>query len=181
MRTVHRLFRAIGIVEGARNLWIALGGSTAVTGLVTGLLFGFSQLPLWSIALIGIGLFLLGIGVFNALASLISGRLVPRSKPYHELTRVIEDGRRLRKRLAGLDADPDEDEQQRWVWRLEEWTKDAEQTVETVAPFRLAAFRSDPIIADYPGVKYGRPKHLARWEYDLEMILERLLYIRVTL
>ncbi len=148
---------------------------------MAGILAAISGLPTWSIGVIAVGLFFVGLGVVNALAVAISGRLVPRSEPYHALTRVIEDGRRLRERLSALDTDPTEQEQAEWTVRLKDWNDAADATVARVAPFRLAAFRVDLIIADYPGRRQGRPKQIAQWELDVETTLERLLYIRVTL
>lgn len=181
MDLVGRFLRAIGIAQGAYFLWFTLGGGAVVTGVGAALLAAYSDFPWWAITIIGAGLFLIGGGVGNFLAAGVARRVAPQSEAYHALTNVIESGRRLRHRLSELNADPAEEERARWDLRLKTWQEDAEDVVQRVTPFRLAAFRVDVIISDYPGRRLGRPERVAGWELDVETTLERLLYIRVTL
>lgn len=130
----------------------------------------------------GLGLFLIGAGIANALARAVARRITPQSEAYHDLTNVIESGRRLRARLSELHDEPNEEDEARWKLRLDTWSEDADAVVQRVAPFRLAAFRLEFLTVDVPWKpKADRPKAVGEWEADLEYTLERLLYIRVTL
>ena len=178
---MDRLLKWLGIAEGAYFLWFTVSGGVLVIGVGSLLLALLTHAPWWSVLLILAGLLGLTIGFLNWLARTVASRLTPRSEAYYALTRVIEAGRDLRQRLSELDGEPVEDERERWEVRLKDWQNDADRTVERVAPFRLLAFQVDEIITYYPGVTKGRPETLAKWEYDLEKTLDRLLYIRVTL
>lgn len=179
---LDRLLRAIGIAQGGYFLWFTLGGGAVVIFVATGLLAVYGGLPWWSMLGIGLGLLMLAMGVLNWIAKTTAARMAPQSEAYHDLTMVIEDGRRLRERLNDLREEPSEDDKSHWKLRLDTWSEDADAVVARVAPFRLAAFRLEFLTVDVPWKpKADRPKTVGEWEADLEYTLERLLYIRVTL
>ena len=181
MRFIDGLLRTLGIAQGAYFLWFTVGGGAVVTGVGVGLLAAYSDLPWWSVAVICVGLFMIGAGVANFLVASVARRVAPRSEAYHALTNVIESGRRLRERLSQLETEPSVEEQKRWTLRVETWTEDANDTVRRFAPFRMGSFLVDTLIVDYPGRATGRPEMIARWEYEVESVLERLLLVRITL
>jgi hypothetical protein len=94
------------------------------------------------------------------------------------ITKAIEDGRKLRTRLADAPDDAPQDEQTAWNIRVTDWMDAAATLVAEHAPDRLSAFVIDALVADYP-------LKGARWKVglliNLDIQTDRLMVLRVSL
>lgn len=124
-RIVDDVLRFLGVAQGVYFVVVNIGIGTVVLGAVTGLLALTSELPWWSITIIGSGAFVTTTGLIGLFGSWVAG---VRASP---LTPPIEAGLKLRGRLAEVE-DPSEGARERWSARYQDWMEDAAQTVEAV-------------------------------------------------
>jgi hypothetical protein len=95
------------------------------------------------------------------------------------LTRLIKDGRNLRRRLKeAVEVGASDADQVAWKVRVNDWSAEAERVVGEVASVRLPAYLTDAIYADT-----GRdvPKWASGLFLDLDVRIERLVLIRASL
>jgi MFS family permease len=169
---IDDVLRAFGLVQGVSAFWAA-GAGVVLGGLVGGLLAVYSALPWWSVVLISVGAFLLAAGAVTELLR----RLRPSPSA---LTRLIDDGLRLRQRL--LDdptTDPTDAEKSAWEVRLNDWTESIIDRVREIAPHRVGAFQLDLLFSDYLGP--DRPQWKRGLLTEIDLTLERLSLLRASL
>jgi hypothetical protein len=171
------LGKLIGLVPGAKVLWSA-GLGTIVGSLVAGLLAIASSLPLWSIALAGVGTFLVIADGAPRVASWVQESREPPARK--ALTAVIDAGVDLADRMREVtDEEPPPGERERWKVLSEDWERKATDTIDRMAHDRLAGFTVPVIIGN--AASGAQPRWIADEIHNLEFGIEKVRQIRGSL
>lgn len=142
-----------------------------MAGLTAGVA-ALAALPWWSVAVAGIGAFMVALGVIASVAQLAMKR-----SPF---TPIIERGFALRERLVA-DTHDGSDLQYvaAWQTRVDDWINEARAAIQKAAPNREGAFMTDLLVAD---AIVMREKPM--WQYnlllDLDLRIEKLILVRAS-
>lgn len=163
--------RVIGIGQGFQWLWtvgLSVAASFASAGGAA-----IAALPWWSVVGIGIGAFMIALGVIATLTQRASRRSA--------FTPIIERGYLMRERLLADDNDgSDQALVASWRTRLDDWTAEARKTIRAIAPNREPGFTLDLLVADAP-MNSDMPYWKAQLVTDLDVAIERLVLVRASL